>query len=86
MFIAHIGAIDSLARGLRNAVKIVEDGILARMLNERYLSFTNTEIGKAMESGQATLEDCEEYIKKHGEPTPQSGRQEYFEAFINRCI
>jgi len=86
MFIAHIGAMDSLARGLRNAAKIVEDGILASMLNERYLSFKNTEIGKAIESGKSSLEDCEEFIKKNGEPTPQSGRQEYFEAFINRYI
>jgi len=86
MFIAHIGAMDSLARGLRNAAKIVEDGILASMLNERYLSFKNTEIGKAIESGKSSLEDCEEYIKKNGEPTPQSGRQEYFEAFVNRYI
>ncbi len=28
LFIAHIGAMDSFARGLRNAAKIVQDGIL----------------------------------------------------------
>ena len=32
LFIAHIGAMDSFARGLRNAAKIVEDGIMAKYL------------------------------------------------------
>ncbi len=32
LFIAHIGAMDSFARGLRNAAKIVEDGIMAKHL------------------------------------------------------
>ena len=32
LFIAHIAAMDSFARGLRNASKIVEDGIMARHL------------------------------------------------------
>jgi len=86
LFVAHIGAMDTLARGLRNAAKIVQDGILSQMLKERYLSFTNTEIGKAIGTGNCTLEDCEKYIKEKGEPTPQSGRQEHFESLINRYI
>ena len=28
MFVAHIGAMDTFARGLRNAVRMVEEGIL----------------------------------------------------------
>lgn len=72
-----IGAMDTLARGLRNAAKIVQDGVLSRMLQvrcnpltsvlfqlysslqERYLSFSNTDIGRAIDGGTSTLEDCE---------------------------
>merc|ERR1719318_1354628 len=39
MFIAHIGAMDSFARGLRNAVKIIQDGVLPGMVEERYSSY-----------------------------------------------
>lgn len=37
LFIAHIGAMDSFARGLRNAAKIVEDGIMAKYLKVKPL-------------------------------------------------
>jgi len=86
LFVAHIGAMDALARGLRNAAKIVQDGILSRMLKDRYLSFSNSEIGRAIEKGTATLEECETFVKEHGEPTPHSGRQEHFEAVVNRYM
>lgn len=33
IFIAHIGAMDTFARGLRNAAKIMEDGYLGKMLS-----------------------------------------------------
>lgn len=36
LFISHIGGIDTFARGLRIAVKIIEDGKLDKMLNTRY--------------------------------------------------
>lgn len=32
LFIAHIAAMDAFARGLRNAVRIVDDGIVAAMV------------------------------------------------------
>lgn len=32
LFIAHIGAMDAFARGLRNAVRIIEEGFLDGML------------------------------------------------------
>lgn len=32
LFIAHIGAMDAFARGLRNAVRIIEDGLIAGMV------------------------------------------------------
>lgn len=35
LFIAHIGAMDAFARGLRNAVRIIEDGLIAGMVKVR---------------------------------------------------
>lgn len=32
LFIAHIGAMDAFARGLRNAAKMTEEGVLQNML------------------------------------------------------
>lgn len=42
LFIAHIGAMDAFARGLRNAVRIVEDGLMAAMVKVclRVLAYT----------------------------------------------
>lgn len=35
LFIAHIGAMDAFARGLRNAIRIIEDGLIAGMVKVR---------------------------------------------------
>lgn len=40
LFIAHIGAMDAFARGLRNAVHIIEEGLLAGMVKVRIKSVT----------------------------------------------
>lgn len=39
MFIAHVGAFDTFARGLRNAARLLEEGVLPNMVKERYSSF-----------------------------------------------
>ncbi|KAF3840195.1 hypothetical protein F7725_018912 [Dissostichus mawsoni] len=58
LFIAHIGAMDTFARGLRNAVRIIEDGIIPGMVKDRYSSFSHG-IGQKMEEGSASLEEME---------------------------
>jgi len=78
MFIAHIGAMDTFARGLRMAVHLINDNIIPKLVKERYSSYDQG-IGHSIEHGKATFEQCEEYILKHGEPTPTSGKQEKFE-------
>ena len=35
LFIAHIGAMDAFARGLRNAVRLTEEGLLPGMVKVR---------------------------------------------------
>lgn len=46
LFIGHISAMDALARGLKAAARIVDDGRLEEWKRERYLSYRNTKIGR----------------------------------------
>ena len=83
LFIGHIGAMDTFARGLRNAAKIREEGVLPAMVKDRYASYEGG-IGKKIEEGTLTLEECETYIEQNGEPNQTSGKQELFEMVLNR--
>mmetsp|Transcript_34494 Transcript_34494/g.61032 ORF Transcript_34494/g.61032 Transcript_34494/m.61032 type:complete len:457 (-) Transcript_34494:117-1487(-) len=86
MFSAHIGGMDCLARGLRGAVKLIEEGHIDKAIKERYITWETEELAKKVVAGQATLEECAAYAKKTGEPTIPSGKQEWFEQMINRYI
>ena len=86
MFYGHIGAMDTFARGLRIAAKIKSDGVLQGMVDNRYATFTNTEIGKKLDSGSLTLEDCETFVIENGEPEQKSGQQELYEVVLNRYV
>lgn len=86
LFIGHIAAMDTYARGLRNAARLLQDGVIPRMVEQRYSSFANSELGKKIENNQATLEDCEEYARNNPEPKALSGKEEKFEAILNHYI
>ncbi len=60
-----------------------QDNILASMVDRRYLSFSTTELGKKIEEGKATLDDCESFVLKNGEPATSSAKQEKFEQVFN---
>ncbi|KAM6968347.1 xylose isomerase-like [Aplochiton taeniatus] len=85
LFIAHIGAMDAFARGLRNAYHLLEDGVIAGMVKERYSSFRQG-IGQKVVDGSASLEDLEDFIKQNGEPKVTSGKQEKYETIFNHYI
>ncbi|XP_075952556.1 uncharacterized protein LOC142955083 [Anarhichas minor] len=85
LFIAHIGAMDTFARGLRNAVRIIKDGLIAGMVKERYSSFSHG-LGQRVEDGSASLEEMEAFIKQNGEPNVTSGKQEKYESIFNHYI
>lgn len=59
--------------------------VLSFILQERYLSYA-TGLGEKIRSGAATLEECEEFVSKHGEPEQRSGQQEMYDAIINRYV
>lgn len=85
LFHAHIGGMDTFARGLLIAHRIIEDRVLDRFIEERYNSFT-TGIGARIIAGDAGLEDLEKWIIREGSPVVQSGRQEMLENILNSYI
>jgi xylose isomerase len=85
LFYAHIGGMDTFARALIIADKIISNGEYSKLRKDRYASFDNGK-GKAFEEGKLSLEDLRNYAIENGEPSTISGRQEYFENLINRFI
>jgi len=84
LFHAHIGGVDTLARGLLRAARMIEDGSLAAFVKQRYAGW-NGELGSAIAAGQRSLADLSDYVVREGvEPRPCSGRQEMLENLLNR--
>jgi xylose isomerase len=83
MFHAHICGIDTWARGLRIAAKMIQDKKLDKALKGRYGSWDKG-IGKEIESGKHDFLSLQQYILKKGEASPNaSARQEYLENLFN---
>ena len=73
---AHIGGMDVCARGLLAAAAMIEDGGLARFVEQRYASWDSEE-GQAVLDGARSLEELAARVERIGlEPQPVSGRQE----------
>ena len=86
LFHAHIGGMDTFARGLKVAAAIRADGRLEEFVKNRYRSW-DTGIGKKIESGKASFKSLETYMLKKGEVARnESGRQEFLENLINEFI
>ncbi|MCX7848217.1 MAG: xylose isomerase [bacterium] len=85
LFYAHIGAMDAFARGLKNAARLLADGVFERAIAQRYAEW-NSELGKQIETGAATFASLEAYTLEHGEPALASGRQELLENVLNQYI
>ena len=82
IFIAHIAAMDAMARALENAAALLEESPLCKMVAERYASFDEG-LGKKFENGELTFEDVYAYGKEVNEPKQTSGKQELYEAILN---
>jgi xylose isomerase len=85
LFLAHIGGMDTFARGLLGAAKLIKQKPLDKFIARRYKGWKGA-LGQKIESGKATLEDLEAYTLKHGEPKIQSGKQELLENILNEYI
>ena len=85
LFLAHIGGMDTFARGLIIADQILTHSPYKKFRKERYTSFDSGK-GKDFEDGKLTLEDLRNLTITHGEPKQISGKQEWLENIINQYI
>ncbi len=85
LFYAHIGGMDTFARGLLIAHEMIKDKALSSFVEERYSSF-NSGVGAKIMSGQIGLEELEKWILNEGAPALKSGRQEMLENILNSYI
>lgn len=85
LFHAHIGGMDSFARALIVADKVLRETPYRQFRKDRYASFDSGQ-GRAFEEGKLSLEDLRAYAIEAGEPAMRSGRQEWLENIINNCI
>jgi xylose isomerase len=86
LFYAHIGGMDAFAHGLKIAAAIRKEGILEKMLKERYNSW-DTGIGARIDSGKESFSSLEKYMLEKGDSAPnKSGRQELLENIINTYL
>lgn len=82
LFHAHIGGMDTFARALLVADRMIKDGALSKPLNTRYAGYKST-MGKKILARETSLEELEEWAEKEGEPELVSGRQEALENVLN---
>ena len=81
LVVAHVGAMDVCARGLKAAAAMLEDGGLEAMRAARYADW---EAARALDEG---LEEATERVALDGiDPQPRSGRQERLENWVSRFV
>ena len=85
LFYAHIGGMDTFAKGLLIAHQIIEDKQINNFIEERYSSFMS-DIGSKILSKQTTLNDLDKWAREQKAPALQSGKQELLENIINSYI
>jgi xylose isomerase len=85
MFIAHISGMDTFARSLIIADKILKESDYLKFRKKRYDSFDKGK-GKDFEKGKLTLDKLRAIAKEAGEPDNISGRQEQLEQLINMYL
>jgi xylose isomerase len=86
LLIAHIGAMDTCARGLKAAAAMLEDGTLPGYVDERYSGW-NSDYYQSVLAGKVGLDEIAAKVEKEGiEPEPRSGKQEYLENVVNRFV
>jgi xylose isomerase len=82
----HIGGLDVLARGLKGAAALIEDGTYDKVIADRYAGWQQKGAA-AMLSGGRTLEQIADWVEAENiNPQPKSGRQEYLENLVNRFV
>ncbi len=85
LFYAHIAGMDSFAKGLRIAYRIIEDGRMDKFVAERYASYSEG-IGKEIVEGRVGFKELEKYALENCCIKNTSGRQELLESILNKYM
>ena len=86
LFHAHIGGLDTLARGLLNAARMIEDGALSSFVEKRYAGWIGP-LGKDILEGRADFDALAAHVlDENVNPKARSGRQEMLENIVNRYV
>ncbi|HEY5957949.1 MAG TPA: xylose isomerase [Polyangiaceae bacterium] len=85
LFLAHIGGMDTFARGLEVAAKLLESSPLADIKQKRYASFTEGD-GLKFSQGKLSLADLAKLAASNEKLPLISGKQELLENIINQYI
>lgn len=85
LFHGYIAGMDTLAKGLKVASKMLEEGEFENVVKERYSSFS-TGIGKDIVEGKVDFETLANYALNNSIIKNKSGRQELLEAKLNQYI
>ncbi len=81
---AHVGGIDTCARALLAAERILQDGTLPKAVEARYAGWRGP-LGQEILRGQAGLEALSaRVLEQDRDVAPVSGRQEYLENLLGR--
>ncbi|MCR5350788.1 MAG: xylose isomerase [Acholeplasmatales bacterium] len=82
---AYISGMDTFAKGLKVASKLLEDKVFEDNIKERYKSYESG-IGKKIDLGQVDFEMLNDYALKLKEIDNVSGHQELLETILNQYI
>ena len=86
LFYAHIGGMDTCARGLLIAASILEEGKLQANVLQRYCTWDD-DLGQRILAGQMSLDQISQYVLANKiDPEPASGRQEMLENLVNSYL
>lgn len=85
LFLSYIVGMDTFAKGLIVADKLLSDGVLEDFVAKRYESY-NSGVGKDIVDGKMDFESLAEYAKKNDKIKNTSGRQEMLEGIVNSYI
>ena len=83
LLLAHIGAMDVCARGLKAAAHMLADGALEDFVTQRYADW-NAGLGAQMLAGKLDLTAIAQQVDHNAiNPRPLSGKQELLENIVN---
>ena len=83
---AHVGGMDTIARGLLGAAQLFENGGLQAFVDARYVGWEGPE-GRAILAGDRSLADLAgRVLERNPQPIPRSGGQERLENLVNRFV